>query len=122
MIKRISYDGDREERIVMEAIVDAHGSRELATGWYYYLEDKLSLPFNAKCIIERKSSPLRKGEVIEVLAMEYDESEHEMYVLVKWSAMEIAVPLVQISPCEVDEETRQGVEDWHYWMARGYEF
>lgn len=118
----ISYNEDREERIGMEAIVDAHDSEELAMGWYYHLEDKLRFPFKAKCIAKRKSSPLKIGDDIEVLSMEIEESEHEMYVLVRWSDMEIAIPLVQISPGEVDEETREGVEDWHYWMARGYEF
>lgn len=106
----------------MEAVVDAYDSEERATGWYYYLEDKLSFPFKARCIVACKTSPLKKGEEIEVLAMEFEESRHEMFVLVKWSNQEIVVPLAQIHPIEGDDDTREGVEDWHYWMARGYEF
>ena len=34
-------DDAREERIYMEAVVDAHDSEERAMGWYYYLEDKI---------------------------------------------------------------------------------
>src|SRR6266542_2684709 len=56
----------REDRIVMEIIVDAYGPEEQAMGWYYYLEDKLSFPFRAKCVAERVISPLRKGDTVEV--------------------------------------------------------
>jgi hypothetical protein len=40
----------REERIFMEAVVDANGPEEQAMGWYYYLDDEISFPFAAKCI------------------------------------------------------------------------
>jgi hypothetical protein len=43
----------REDRILMEIIVDAYGPEEQAMGWYYYLEDTLSFPFRATCIAER---------------------------------------------------------------------
>jgi len=42
-------DNVREERVVMEAIVDAYGSEERAMGWYYYLDNKLKFPFKARC-------------------------------------------------------------------------
>ena len=38
-------------------------------GWYYYLDDKIRFPFQAKCIARRIVSPLRKGETVEVLRM-----------------------------------------------------
>jgi hypothetical protein len=28
---------------------------------------------------------------------------------------------MQVEAVATDEETRQAVEDWHYWVARGYE-
>ncbi len=40
-------DDEREERITMEIIVDCYGPEEQAIGWYYYLEDKLSVPFHS---------------------------------------------------------------------------
>jgi hypothetical protein len=46
-VKRPAKDPIREERIHEEAIVDAYGSEEKATSWYYYLEGKLSFPFQA---------------------------------------------------------------------------
>jgi hypothetical protein len=36
---------DREERIAMEIVVDAHGPEEQAMGWYYYLADELQFPY-----------------------------------------------------------------------------
>jgi len=34
---------------------------------------------------------------------------------------QLAVPLMQLEGIRVDEETRQAIEDWHYWVSRGYE-
>jgi len=52
-----------EDRIAMEIVVDAYGPEEQAMGWYYYLEEKLSFPFKAKCIEERAISPFSgRGE------------------------------------------------------------
>ena len=59
----------REERIRNEAVVDAYGPEEQAMGWYYYLENKVSFPFQAKCIASKVVSPLRKGETVEVRRM-----------------------------------------------------
>ncbi len=51
-----------------------------------------------------------------------EECEHEMFVMIKWSGRELAVPLSQLEGIEVDEETQQAIEDWHYWVNKGYEF
>jgi Calcium binding len=41
-------DHTREQRIENEIVVDAYGPEERALGWYYYLEDKIHFPFQAK--------------------------------------------------------------------------
>ena len=52
-----------------------------------------------------------------------DECEHEMFVMMPWERRGLAVPLSQLEAAShVDEQTRQAVEDWHYWVKRGYEF
>jgi hypothetical protein len=48
-MKKSAKDPIREDRIHNEAIVDA-GPEEQAMSWYYYLESKISFPFQAKCI------------------------------------------------------------------------
>jgi Calcium binding len=40
----VARDEGREERIIMEAVVDAYGPDEQAMGWYSYLEGKLTFP------------------------------------------------------------------------------
>jgi hypothetical protein len=115
-------DEAREQRILMEIIVDAYGPEEQALGWYYYLEQQLHFPFRARCIARRATSPLRVGEVVEVVGMPSEEEcEHEMFVLTRWQSETLAVPLAQLDGLSVDDETRQGIEDWHYWVERGYE-
>ena len=120
--REVEKNQDQEERISMEAIVDAYSPEEQAMGWYYYLDDKIAFPFQGKCIQERKVSPLKMGEVVEVISMgPEDECEREMFVVIRWMDRELAVPLVQIEGIDVDDQTEEAIGDWHYWMARGYE-
>ena len=50
-----------------------------------------------------------------------EECEHEMFVLIQRKTRQLAVPLMQLEGVDVDEETQQAIEDWHYWVDRGYE-
>jgi len=120
---RAKKDEAREHRIEMEAIVDAYGPIEQATGWYYYLNDKLKVPFRARCKSARSTSPLKIGEEVEVLGMAPEEEcETEMFVWASRSGERIAVPLMQLQPMSKDRETQEAVGDWHYWVDRGHEF
>jgi len=119
---RPARDDAREERIAMEIIVDAYGSEEQALGWYYYLEEHVHVPFAARCIARRATSPLQVGEEVEVMGMPPEEDcEHSMLVMIRWKGHEFAVPLQQLEGIHVDEETRQALEDWHYWVNQGYQ-
>jgi hypothetical protein len=116
-------DPIREDRIHDEAIVDAYGPGEQALGWYYYLENKMTFPFQARCLIAKVVSPLRKGEVVEVrrLAPE-DACASDMLVLIRWQGRNLAVPLSQLAAVDADESTAETIGDWHYWVAQGYRF
>jgi hypothetical protein len=120
---RLDKDEAREERINMQIVVDAYGPEEQAMGWYSYLDDILQFPFSARCIARRTISPLEPGEKVEVVGMApAEECEHEMFVLIRWKQRQLAVPLMQLEGIRVDVETQQAIEDWHYWVNRGYEF
>ena len=114
---------EREDRIIMEIVVDAYGSEERAMGWYYYLEGTLQFPFPAKCIVKRGSSPLKVKDKVEVVGMaDEEECQREMLVTIRWDDDKLDVPLSQLQPtAAADEETHQAVEDWHYWVNMGYE-
>jgi hypothetical protein len=116
-------DDEREERIQLEIVVDAYGPEERALGWYAYLDEALRYPFLARCVAERATSPLRIGDEVEVVGMPPEEvCEHETFVLTPWERRTLAVPLAQLTALHADEQTRQAIEDWHYWVARGYRF
>jgi len=116
-------DEAREERIYMEAIVDAHDSEERAMGWYYYLDDKITFPFTAECIAAEKRSPLKSGERVKVLKMAGEDlCEHDMYVDISWKGESLAIPLAQVLPVKASDDTDEAVRDWHYWKAQGYLF
>jgi hypothetical protein len=122
-MKKTKKDPIREERIENEAIVDAYGPEEQALGWYYYLENKIRFPFRARCTVTKAVSPLRKGETSEVhrLAPE-DSCSSDMLVLIRWEGRNLAIPLSQLTPLDVDESTAEAIGDWHYWVAQGYCF
>lgn len=92
-------------------------------GWYYYLDDKMTFPFTATCIAEREISPLQKGDEVEVIEQaSEDECQREMFVKIRRERHGLAVPLSQIKPISAtDAETKEAVEDWHYWVGQGYE-
>jgi hypothetical protein len=121
---RPKRDEQREDRITMEIVVDAYDEHERAMGWYYYLESQLQFPFTATCIAKRAISPLKVKDKVEVIGMPGEEEcEREMFVTIRWDQDELAVPLSQLKPIRTtDEQTKQAVEDWHYWVGMGYEF
>lgn len=110
----------REDRIHNEAIVDA-GPDEQALSWYYYLENKISFPFRARCVAVNVVSPLRKGETTEVLRMATEDAcGHDMLVQIRWQGRKMAVPLSQLEVIGADESTDEAIGDWYYWVGRGY--
>jgi hypothetical protein len=118
---RRAREEDRENRIMMEIIVDADGPEEQALGWYYYLEKHLQVPFHAHCISKRAPSPLEVGEQVEVIGLPPEEEcEHEMFVQIRWGSRTFSVPLSQLEGSSVDQDTQQAIEDWHYWVEQGY--
>ena len=120
---KIETDTEREYRIDMEIVVDAYDSEERAMGWYYYVSDNCNFPFKAKCIAERRTSPLNiNDEVLVEDTAPGDECEKEILVDIKWNDRKLSVPLSQLEGVDIDEETQQVIEDWHYWVNKGYEF
>ena len=120
---RTRQNHDRESRIHEEIIVDAYGPEEQAMSWYYYLEDKLQFPFHAQCVASVPTSPLRKGESVEIRKMAPEGScASDMLVMTRWKNRNIAVPLSQLKALDVDKSTNQAIEDWNYWVAHGYCF
>jgi Calcium binding len=115
-------DEMREQRITMEAVVDAYDSSERAMGWYYYLHDKMKVPFKARCRFARPISVLKVKEEVEVLGMAPEEEcDSEMFVWIRRTGKRMAVPLAQLQPLSKDQETQDAVGDWLYWVDRGYE-
>ena len=116
------HDPEREERIVMEIIVDAYGPEEQALGWYYHLDERLAFPFSARCTEHRRISPLKIDEIVQVIGMAPEDAcMHEMFVMVAWQGRELGVPLAQLEPVDVDPDTAEAISDWHYWVAQGRE-
>ncbi len=121
---RLERNEEREERIRNEAIVDAYDAEEQAMGWFYYLADSMSFPFEAKCVREIRKSPLKLNETVTVIDMvsNDDDYSHNMLAEILFQGRTMGVPLSQLEPINIDDLTRQVIEDWHYWVGRGYLF
>lgn len=116
---RSDRDEEREERIKTRITVDTYSPKEAAMGWYAYLDDFLSFPFEARCIEEREASPLKESETVRVVGMSSTEPTlSQMFVTVEWKDRELGVPLEQLEPIEPNDETEQAIEDWQYWLER----
>lgn len=122
-MSKVEQDEEREERIALEAVVDAYGEEERAIGWYYYLAENMDFPFQAKWI-SRKRPEGRNVEVVDMSPA--DDCSHDMFVEVRYQQGSVddifSARLCEINPINADEETAQVIADWHYWVARGYEF
>ena len=122
-MKKPRRDPVRENRIHEEVIVDAYGPEEKAMSWYYYLEGRLCFPFRAKCTVSKITSPLQKGETVDVLRMAPDDTcTTDMLVMVRWQRRKLAVPLAQLTAVDADDSCAEAIGDWHYWVTHGYTF
>ena len=111
-----SDDDEFDRRLSPEIIPDAYGPEEQALSWYYYLEEHVQFPFEAECVSDRATSPLRIGDKVDVVGMPTEEDcEHEMLVNIRWNERVLAIPLAQLGGVDVDDETHQAMQDWHTW-------
>ena len=119
---KVELDEIRENRIANEAVVDAYEEEEIAMGWYYYLQDRLVFPFQARWG-SRKSS----DRTVTVLEMSTeDDCLNDMYVEVLYKEANLedvfSARLSEIHPVDADLATIEAIADWHYWVKRGYQF
>jgi Calcium binding len=114
---------EREQRIENEILVDAYDEEERAMSWYYHAENEMQLPFPARCLRIDESSPLHKGEEVEVIGLPSEENcRQQLRVRIRWQSRTLAVPLAQLKAVKADQQTEQLIEDWHYWTRMGYQF
>jgi hypothetical protein len=91
---RTRADDDEFYRLLsLEIIRDAYRPAERALSWYYYLEEHLEFPFEAECITDRATSPLRIDDKVDVVGVPTEEDcEEGMLVNIRWSDRLLAIP------------------------------
>lgn len=123
----VERDQTREQRIETEIVADAEDKEDRAMAWYYYLEEALNFPFNAKWTKKSRKSTTPQEKQVEVLGMAPDDE------CLKDMIVEVAVingkeddvysaRLSEIEAIDADEDTLEALADWQYWLARGYKF
>jgi Calcium binding len=122
----VETDEVREERIKNEILADAEDKEDRAMGWYYYLDDCLNFPFNAKWAKKGRKGTAPEKDV-EVLAMATEEEcLRDMLVeVVEIGGKDEDVDIARLNDLKVldaDEDTQEALDDWYYWVAKGYKF
>ncbi|MDB9309050.1 calcium-binding protein [Aphanizomenon sp. CS-733/32] len=120
-------DDIREHRIKTEILVDADDKEERAMGWYYYLDDTLNFPFLARWKKKSRKSSVVEEKEVEVLGMAPDdECLKDMFVEVGYPGGKdediFTAKLSEIEAIDADEDTKEALADWQYWLGRGYKF
>ncbi|MDB9372448.1 calcium-binding protein [Nodularia sphaerocarpa] len=123
----VERDENREHRIKTEIIVDAEDQEDRAMGWYNYLDDSLNVPFMAKLTKKTGKTSASEEKKVEVMGMAPDdECFKDMYVEVVHPHGKdedlFTVKLSDIVAIDTDAVTQEAIADWHYWLARGYNF
>lgn len=126
-----SEEIDREDRIHNEIIVDAYEEEEVASSWYYYLEDKLNFPFEAMVQTHLKHYPnnstahcASRIQVLGLASLERCSSRHiwVMGILsTSGSEMPIHILLTDVVSVDADETREAALTDWMYWN-RNHDF
>ena len=116
-----SEDQIRQDRIEDEVIVDCYDEYEQMTGWYCYLEGKITFPFTAKSQTS-KSKKQTKSKPLTVVGMaDAGDCERDMLVMVLLNEDDqedqIPVALAKLQVIKADDETKEAIADWHYWVG-----
>lgn len=119
----IEENEEIEDRILMDIIVDAYDKEERAMGWFYYIAEGLEFPFQAKCIVKKSMSPLKVGQEVMVIDIaSADDCESKIFMKIKYDDDVLTVPLEQLEILDDKPDSKRIIEDWHYWIGRGYDF
>jgi len=112
---------ERKDRIEDEVFVDCYDEYEMAMGWFYYIEDNLTLPFKAKVLENSGINGLEEGEIVEVYEFtnsSEDEVSIDNFVPIMGIQTEehiYDIPLQSLQGIDCDEVTENVIEDWRYW-------
>lgn len=110
---------EREERIQNEIIVDAYDNDEVASSWYYYLDEMLHFPFTAMVHTHRSGNTSYASQVeIKEMAEMSRCGYGQMWVRGALSLQKntpLHFFLSDITSVEEDEERVMALEDWNYW-------
>ena len=124
-MSRIPIDKERERRIE-DVFVDIYAEDEDTYCWYYYLDSRVTTPFQARWITPATKKQPEKSEIVEVVGMASEEEcARAAFVRIAYREEDeediFTVPLRNIEPIDADEETKEAIADWHYWADRNYE-
>ena len=117
-------DPEIEDRIAMEIIVDCYDDEyERQSSWYCYLEDRLAFPVRVKCVEESMLSSLKIDDEVAITGIiEADDISDDICVYITHKGDHLAVPLSHLAAIDVESSAAQAIDDWRYWVQRGYEF
>lgn len=102
----------RENRIVMEIIVDCYDEDEQMLGWQTYMGDHLQFPFQA---MWQSSARSKTYKPVTVVGLVEDEGD-DILVDVNYAGETFTTSLLKLRQIQTeDAQARQAIGDWWYW-------
>lgn len=110
-----------ERRLYEEIIVDCRDEYEQRMSWFYFVQDEMCFPFEAKIELRKRGGGkiLKKVNVID-LSSDYTNSERifDLKVAVELEDYIIEIPLAKLIEANGTEETNEVIEIWEYWIQK----
>ena len=111
----------RRDKIIDEVIVDCYDEEEVATAWFYYLAENMTMPFKAKVIGDRRVGNLKVGDIVEVIDVVSNMDDGRSYraiIEVKKDETLFEIPLERVESIDAIKETYEMIENWRYWCEK----
>lgn len=111
------HDEEREDRIIMEVIVDCYDDEEELMGWFYYLHDGLNFPIDAVANLPLRGgqSEQKKVQIVEVDPKAEEGKSMKLGVTEEGSNRVSYISPEHLVSIDTSEENRQIINDWLYW-------
>ena len=108
---------EMRRKIEDEIIVDCHDEYEVSMSWYYFMEESLKFPFDAKAKLKKKdgSNRLTAIQVTRLASDEEGFTENDFDLEILIGEYYNTIHYSQLCQIKADDTTMEAFAIWDYW-------
>lgn len=105
-----------------EIIVDAYDDDEVNMGWYYFIAEGLSFPFQAMAKIKKRDGSTEEyvGTVVEDATDEERFRGETFYVHIDYKGTLMKIEIRDLTIVDATTENHKVIEIWKFWLDGKY--